>query len=63
MKNIRDASSVTYKSVLVQQVVGQFEFLERHRLLGELLPTEGRVRVDVQSRGQWGVSLASDQPR
>lgn len=35
-------------SVLIQFVVGQFDFLEGHHLLHELLSGEGRVGVDIQ---------------
>jgi hypothetical protein len=50
-------------SIFIQCVVGQFELLKRNDLLVKLFASERRVRMDVQSSGQWGISLAGDKPR
>ena len=49
-------------SVVVHDVVGQFEFVEGHDLLGPLAATARRVRVHVDAAGHVGVGLAGDDP-
>jgi len=51
-------------SVLVDAVVGQFEFLERDdRLPGQLVASERRVRVTVETSYWCRVRLAGHDPR
>lgn len=52
----------TYKSVLVRDVVGQFEFMESNRLGHPLLASGRAVRVDVHPLGHLRVGLACHHP-
>ncbi len=58
-----ETSVGTHMCVFVQHVVGEFKFFKGNCLLGELFPRERRVRVDVQSGGEWGIRLSCDEPR
>ena len=49
-------------AVVVQLVVGQFEFVERHDLLGPLRSFGGRVGMDVDPRRRVGIGLAGHNP-
>ena len=46
-----------YLSVLIEHVVGQFEFLEADGLFAELFSGEGRVGVHIEPGGKGWVSL------
>ena len=59
-KNILSFS--TYMSVVVHEVIGQFEFVKRHDLFHPLLSSTGWVRVNVYSPGYTGVCFARYQP-
>ena len=48
----RQQTKDTHMSVLVQFVVGQFDFLKGNHLLHQLLSGEGGVRVNVQPAGR-----------
>ena len=48
--------------MLVGDVVGEFELVERDRFAHPLFAGGRRVRVDVHSLGHLGVGLAGDQP-
>jgi len=50
-------------AVVIQQVVGEFEFVEGDDLLHPLRALGGGVRVVVDPPGGRGVSLTGDQPR
>lgn len=54
---------LTYVAVVVQQVVGEFEFVEGDDLLHPLRAFGRRVRVIVHPARRGGVRLAGDQPR
>ena len=49
-------------SVLVQVVVGEFQFVECDWLLHPVRPRGGRVRVDVEASGHVGLGLAGHHP-
>lgn len=55
--------SETYMAVVVQQVVGEFEFIERDNLLHPLGALGRRVRVIVDPARCGGVSLTGHKPR
>lgn len=50
-------------AVVVQQVVGEFEFIKRNNLLHPLCAFGRRVRVVVDPARCGGVSLTGNQPR
>lgn len=53
----------THVAVVVQQVVGQFEFIKGDDLLHPLGTFGRRVRVIVDSARRGGVSFTGNQPR
>lgn len=55
--------SGTHVAVVVQQVVGEFEFIEGDNLLHPLGAFGRRVRVIVDSARRGGVSFTGNQPR
>lgn len=55
--------SDAHVAVVVQQVVGQFEFIEGDDLLHPLGAFGRRVRVVVDSARRGGVSFTGHQPR
>jgi len=50
-------------TVGVENVIGEFEFLEGDGLARELFPDQRRVRVSVETSWYRRVGLAGDQPR
>ena len=52
----------THVSIVVHDVVGQFEFVEGHDLLGPLSATARGVGVHVDAAGHVRVSLAGHDP-
>ena len=52
----------TYESVLVGNVIGQFEFMEGHHLLHPLLARRGRVGMNIHPFGHFRIRLAGDHP-
>ena len=52
----------TYVSVVVQLVVGEFEFVKRDDLLGPLRSFGWRVGVNVNPRRRVGIRFASYHP-
>lgn len=50
-------------SVVIQQVVGEFQFIKRDDLLHPLRAFGRRVRVVVDPARRGGVRLTGDQPR
>lgn len=52
----------TYMPVVIQQIVGQFELIERNDLLHPLRPFGRGVRVVMDSPGGGGVGFAGHQP-
>lgn len=48
--------------MLVQNVIGEFEFMEGHRLAHPLPPLGWTVRVDVHAFGHFWVSLPRHHP-
>ena len=59
---MNETSAVTHKSVLVGDVVGEFEFVERDRFAHPLFASRRRVRVDVHALRHLRVGLAGHQP-
>lgn len=55
--------SDTHVAVVVQQVVGEFEFIKRDDLLHPLGAFGRRVRVIVDPARRGGVSFTGNQPR
>ena len=53
---------VTYEAVLVGDVVGELELVERDDLLHPLLARRRTVRMDVHPLGHLGVRLARHHP-
>ena len=49
--------------MLVDRVIGEFDFLEGDGLLGELVSRQRRVGVHTKAGGERRVSLARHQPR
>ena len=60
--NFRKASSETYKSVLVRNVVGEFQFVESDNFGHPLFPSSRAVRVDVHSLRHFRISLSCYHP-
>ena len=54
--------SYTYKSVLVRDVVGELELVERDELLHPLLARTRRIRMNVHPFGHFRVGFASHHP-
>ena len=52
----------TYIAMLVGDIVGQLEFMERHYLGHPLFPCTGGVRVDVHPFGHLWISFACHHP-
>lgn len=55
--------AITDMSVVIQQVVGEFQFIKRDDLLHPLRAFGRRVRVVVDPARRGGVRLTGDQPR
>lgn len=60
--NFRKASSETYKSVLVRNVVGEFQFVESDNFGHPLFPSSRTVRVNVHSLRHFRISLSCHHP-
>lgn len=48
--------------MLIQNIIGEFEFMERHRLAHPLLPLGWTIRVDVHAFGHFWVSFPRHHP-
>jgi len=55
-------SAVSYVSIVVDQIIGEPEFVEGDRLTHPLKATCWRVRVDVYPAGQLNVRLSRNHP-
>ncbi len=53
---------ITYMAVLVQIIVGQFQFMECHHLLHPNCPSGRTVRMDVQPTGHVRFGLSGHHP-
>ena len=53
---------ITYQSMFVGYVVGEFEFMEGDNFLHPLFPSCGTVGMNVHPLGHLRVSLASHDP-
>ena len=60
--NVRKASSETYKSMFVRNVVGEFQFVESDNFGHPLFPGSGAVRVNVHSLRHFRVGLSCHHP-
>lgn len=53
---------LTYMALIIKLVVGQLELVKTDHLPHPGVSRSQGVRVDVNSRGHWGVSIASHHP-
>ena len=60
--NFRKASSETYKSMFVRNVVGEFQFVESDNFGHPLFPSSRAVRVNVHSLRHFRISLSCYHP-
>ena len=50
-------------STLIKHIVGQLDLLEGHSLFGELLSSEMRVRMEIESGRKRRIGFSSYEPR
>jgi len=56
------SEATTYMAVLIQRIIGEFEFLEGDGLLQQLVASKRRVGMETQASRQRRVCFAGDEP-